>query len=448
MPWQRWLFVHGLELRPNGRFRFRTVLVLVARQNGKTTAVMVLALWRLIMDQARMVFGTSTNLDYARESWQKAVDLAWGPRGVKHFEGVSGLEGEFFEPRYANGQESLQHASGGRYKIGTASATGGRSMSNDLLILDELRMHKSWDAWSASSKTTNARPRGQIWALSNAGDDTSVVLNHLREKAIEGSDPLMGIFEWSAPAGCDTKDRTVWPLPNPALGWAIDEDVIASDEANDPESVFRTEVLCQRVARLGRQPVALAAWAATARDVRPSGVPVFFVTMAEDMTSATVSVAALHGGVPHVERADHRPGVGWLTGRLRELRERHPGARFAAWAVSSVKAWKPILAEQYDRDESDGKKKTMPGFDLDLMSATDASAACAHLEKLASALGFTHSPDEIYVRSLQGAEIRALDGGSWVWDWRNSTGDLAPISGATGALWLLEKQSSNMPGIF
>lgn len=35
IPWQRWLLVHAHELRWDGRFRFRTVLVLVARQNGK-----------------------------------------------------------------------------------------------------------------------------------------------------------------------------------------------------------------------------------------------------------------------------------------------------------------------------------------------------------------------------------------------------------------------------
>jgi hypothetical protein len=35
LPWQRWLLIHALELRPGGRFRFRTVLLLISRQNGK-----------------------------------------------------------------------------------------------------------------------------------------------------------------------------------------------------------------------------------------------------------------------------------------------------------------------------------------------------------------------------------------------------------------------------
>lgn len=36
-PWQQWLLVHALELLEDGSYRFRKVIVLVARQNGKTT---------------------------------------------------------------------------------------------------------------------------------------------------------------------------------------------------------------------------------------------------------------------------------------------------------------------------------------------------------------------------------------------------------------------------
>jgi hypothetical protein len=435
-PWQQWLFIHGLELRTDRSYRFRTILTLVARQNGKTTALNVLTLWRMIMDGARVVIGSSTNLDYARKSWLATVEMAKGSPAVVD---------EFRWPETrANGRESLETRDGAFYGIATASRKGGRSLSVDLLILDEIREHRTWEAWSASSKTTNARSRGQRWAISNMGDDSSVVLNHLQSRALENVDPSLAIFEWSGHPGCDTADRSEWPWANPALGYTITEDVIASDLSTDSEEVFRTEVLCQRVPRLVRQPVTLAAWAATTRDVRPDGDPMFFVTMAEDMASATISVAAMHESVPHVEGADHRGGVDWVTDRLRELHERHPAAKFAAYAAGPVKAWVPTLAESYRRD--DGVQ--LLGFELQLMSGTDASAACAHLEKLANHRAFTHSPDEVYTASLEGAEARALDGGSWTWDWRRSTGDLAPIAGATGALWLLEKFIAALPKIF
>jgi phage terminase large subunit-like protein len=39
--------IHALELLPDGTFRFRTVVLLVARQNGKSTLMQVLTLWRM-----------------------------------------------------------------------------------------------------------------------------------------------------------------------------------------------------------------------------------------------------------------------------------------------------------------------------------------------------------------------------------------------------------------
>ena len=50
--------------------------MLVARQNGKTEMLVVLSLWWLVIQQVPMVLGTSTKLDYAKESWEKAIRLA------------------------------------------------------------------------------------------------------------------------------------------------------------------------------------------------------------------------------------------------------------------------------------------------------------------------------------------------------------------------------------
>mgnify|MGYP003588544010 CR=1 FL=1 len=43
LPWQRWLLVALLELKPDGTLRFRKALVIVARQSGKTLMAAVLA---------------------------------------------------------------------------------------------------------------------------------------------------------------------------------------------------------------------------------------------------------------------------------------------------------------------------------------------------------------------------------------------------------------------
>jgi phage terminase large subunit-like protein len=65
MPWQRWLLLHMLELREGGGLRYRTVILLMARQNGKSTLSQVLALWFMYVYGAPLVIGTAQDLDVA-----------------------------------------------------------------------------------------------------------------------------------------------------------------------------------------------------------------------------------------------------------------------------------------------------------------------------------------------------------------------------------------------
>src|SRR5688572_13501177 len=73
LPWQRWLLVHMLELRPDGGLRFRTVCVLMARQNGKSTLSQIIALWFMYVYGVALVIGSAQDLDVAEEIWQGAV---------------------------------------------------------------------------------------------------------------------------------------------------------------------------------------------------------------------------------------------------------------------------------------------------------------------------------------------------------------------------------------
>jgi hypothetical protein len=238
LPWQKWLLIHVLELDANGNFRFRQVLILVARQSGKTTLLKILALWMMYSGRVLLVLGSAQSLDIARESWQGAVDIA---------QEIPELAAEVLDVRRTNGEQEFKLTNKARYKIAATTRKAGRSLSVDLLILDELREHRDWLAWGALSKTTMARPNALTMAISNAGDDMSVVLNKLRETALAERDSTIGLFEWSGPDGCDLDDFDAWEQANPGLGYTITEAAIRSALATDPPAVFRTEVLCQRV---------------------------------------------------------------------------------------------------------------------------------------------------------------------------------------------------------
>jgi hypothetical protein len=53
-PWQRWLVIHAGELLPDGRPRFRFVLAIVARQQGKSLLMRVLILFWMFVEQQPM----------------------------------------------------------------------------------------------------------------------------------------------------------------------------------------------------------------------------------------------------------------------------------------------------------------------------------------------------------------------------------------------------------
>jgi hypothetical protein len=238
LPWQRWLAIHALELDPAGGYRFRTVVATCARQSGKTSLMRAITLWRLYVDGAKLVLGVAQDLSIARETWQTAVDTA---------KSIPDLAVEIERVGRVNGDEYLRLVGGGRYKISAANRSAGRGLSTDLLAMDEIREQRSWDAWSALSKTTMARSAGQTWAISTAGDDQSVVLRHLREAGLAGTDPSIAVFEWSAPEGCDLDDIEAWRMANPGMGHTVSVAAIRSALGTDPPNVFRAEVLNQWV---------------------------------------------------------------------------------------------------------------------------------------------------------------------------------------------------------
>lgn len=337
-PWQRWLMIHALEVLSNGDFRFRKILVLVARQNGKTSGVEIKNLWKLYVLQVPLVIGTAQNLDVAEESWDKCIEI---------IEGTEDLKAELVEVIKVNGKKAFRLASGGRYKVQAANRRGGRGLSAEDVNLDELREHQKWDAWGAVTKTTNAKLNAQVWSFSNAGDDQSVVLNHLQQAGRaaaenpEDADISMGHFEWSAPdetrctcgrpskdvphrAGCALLDRRIQAMANPSAGYpgGILWTALQSDAQTDPDPVFLTECLCVRVADLSGKKIDPVKWRALGdKSSRRHGDVALCVDISPDREWSAI---ALYGhredGVGHLQILDYLEGTSTLLGRLEEWR--------------------------------------------------------------------------------------------------------------------------------
>ena len=420
IPWQRWLFEHMLELNHDGTFRFRTVIIQVARQNGKSTFAQVLSLWRMFVDRAGLVIGTAQNLDVAEEVWTGAVDMA---------EGCPDLAAEIAAVDRTNGKKALRLTSGERYKVAAASRRGGRGLSGDLVLLDEIREHQSWEAWAAVTKTTMARPKPQIVALSNAGDDASVVLNHLRELGLEtvdgNGDESVGLFEWSAPDGCDPDDRDTWAQANPSLGFTITEDAIASARATDPEWVFRTEVLCQRVTRRSPAVIPAGLWASRVAANTIDGPISLFVDVALDRSESVIAVCGDAAGTSQVELAVMAPGTDWVAEKVADMIAAHTvvavGARSAGPAASLLPELRGVCSDT--------------GAPFVKVGSTDMAGMCGAFYDAVSAAALSHRADRRLDDALAAArKHQVLD--AWQWERTRVDVDAAPLVAATGALAL------------
>jgi len=438
-PWQKWLLIHALETLPDDTYRFRTVVLLVARQNGKSTVMLILALWRMYADGAPLVIGTAQNLDIAEELWTAAVDMA---------ESIPELSEMVEHVDKTNGKKALRLRSGERYKVAAASRRGGRGLSGDLVLLDELREHQTWDAWSAVTKTTMARARAQVWAASNAGDRQSVVLRHLRLLAhlalgdpdgVNGSDAgadtvdeSLGIFEWSAAPDREVTDRAGWVEANPSLGWsALSERAIAAAASTDPEKVFRTEVLCQWVDALREGVFPPGVWEANVVDDSfvVAGSPVVAV---DTRTGLRQSMAIVVAG--NSECGDLVDVARYELGMHEQWAQDHVVNE--VFSVCSRLGVTSVVVDEYGDNANLPAALEEAGLSVIRLKTADMRGG---------AMGFTdalingrvkHKGQEPLNVAVLGAEKRTSAVEGFIWSQARSSTDITPLRAATAAWWV------------
>lgn len=336
-PWQEWALHHMLEitgdLRGEWHFRFRTVLVMVSRQCGKTVLSEVLASFFLNFLCVDSIFGTSLSLDKAEEVWEAVVNDQ---------DTIPELSSEIERVSRTNGNKRLILTGLRQYKVGAPTRRAGRGDSNDLVMLDEIREQRDWETWSAAVASTNAKPNGLVVCFSNAGDPDSIVLRQIREEAIgqiEGTDAAdfggdvdaasLGLFEWSAPEGAATDDMDALAQANPALGYGyLTERALMSNRQTFPEMKFRSECMCQQVETILPQPFPDGAWNAGVDEtskIAPESEIIYGIDMSQDRRWTTIAACGMReDGNYHIEVITRRVGTEWAIDWFRARARRHP----------------------------------------------------------------------------------------------------------------------------
>jgi hypothetical protein len=467
-PWQEWLLIHALELveDENGGdvYRFRIVIVECARQNGKTTVEIVLALWHLFSLQSHTVISTAQDLSKADDTWRDVVAMAEAD--------PFGELSEYIDPTsiFLGHPKTFTLTTGCEYRVASATRRGGRGFSGDFILMDELREHSNWESWSAVTNTMNARPLGQAWAFSNAGDATSVVLRYQRavahrdlgwpdgeqefdgvledmdaelaEMLAEAKDLKPGWFEWSAPPGARRNDTEALAQSNPSMNHTEvtfncpTTRTLLSALASNTAYEYETEVMCRWATMGVGGPFPEGSWEATckpaARATKESK-KVVCVEVSSRRSQTYIARAGLN--------AENIPVVG--------LRYDHPGTD---WVVETLVADKDTTEAIVVRTEAGSPSLTL--FETIL---AELGGKTTVIEWKSSDVDMAHGQifDRLRDRTVQHLPHPGLDaaatsavsavkpGGGFRIDIKRSPTDTAPLYSVIGALWGLEKIVGN-----
>jgi phage terminase large subunit-like protein len=240
LPWQEYVLKDMLTVDKTGAWVRKTNLLLIARQNGKTHLARMLILAHLLKWDSKNILIMSSNRSMALDTFRQVAQV---------LENNDHLKGFVKQIRYANGTESIEMLDGRRLDVVAATRDGSRGRTADFLFIDELREINE-EGYRAAIPTTRARPNSQTLLTSNAGDAFSLVLNGMRERALENPPKSFGFYEYSAPQHCKITDRAGWAMANPALSWTITEETLEEAVATSPIENTRTELLCQWISSL------------------------------------------------------------------------------------------------------------------------------------------------------------------------------------------------------
>jgi hypothetical protein len=358
-PWQEWLLIHALELLEDGSYRFKRIIVLVARQQGKTTLASVLAAWWLFVDSARdpkrvppmkfKVVGVAQNLDIAREPW--AVVKSWcDPTPDTDEEqdlAIRALQISTAKVVDTNGKESVVARSRAHYEIRAGKNARGKPAAR--VLMDEMREQKDWVVWNAVSQTSKSFFNGQLFGFSNAGDPGAVVLRQQRDAALgdlklwreyvdagvqsiedfaNDRDMTLGLFEWSAEDDCEKDDVDQILQANPSIGYGpMTVQSALADIRGMTDAGYRTEVLCQWVSALVDSFIDIKDWKQLQVAIADVKIPkgsrtVWGIDTSIDRKRTWVAAAVLTAsGKPFVTVRTVRAGMMWVPAYMEELAE-------------------------------------------------------------------------------------------------------------------------------
>lgn len=217
--WQKFILamIFGWK-NANGKRRFRTAYIEVAKKNGKSTLAAGIGLYLMVADNeaGAEIFSAATKRDQAKITHDEAINMVrQSPALSKR---ISIQRDKLFIPNTATKFIPLGKDSKTMDGLNVHGA-----------IVDELHAHPDSSVWGNLITATAAREQPLIFAITTAGENLESFCHEFRtyiEQILNkdaDDDSTFGII-FSLDDDDDWTDDTVWIKANPNLGVTVDID--------------------------------------------------------------------------------------------------------------------------------------------------------------------------------------------------------------------------------
>ncbi|MGO4242845.1 hypothetical protein AB4028_02745 [Janibacter sp. RAF20_2_2] len=414
--------VRGILRESGGSWSATQAGLVVARQSGKGQILVALELYGLtvlgetILHTAHAV---KTSSDAFRRLWaviQQHDDLA--SRVRRHSQMI--------------GAEYVEWDSGARIAFTTRSASAGRGLSVDRLVVDEAEDLPAAEV-GALAPTVFSRHHAQSLYFGTAPGvmHDSEAFEGMRRAAHDGLNPRLAWWEWAAEYGHDIDDREMWVRVNPAVASGrVALQAIEDDRSVLPVDQFRAERLSMWIPRGQAGQVFDAGTWAGLLDEDSMAVESFAIGIDVPLSRevATVAVAGRRAdGLLHVEWYETQDGTAWLP----------------EWVRPRIgKAVRAVVVDQ--RNAAAELDWRAAGVRPTVATSRDVPAAAGGLFEAVTSGTVRHRGQTELTRAVLGARQRPMMGGH-VFGWDRKAPGSSVLLAASLALWGVEAQTVERP---
>ncbi|WP_040426495.1 terminase large subunit domain-containing protein [Corynebacterium mastitidis] len=423
MPWQEWAADVIGEVTPEGLPRWPMVVISVPRQSGKTTLLLAACIHRMMTGRRKKVWSTAQTGQKARKKWLEQVEI---------------MESEvfplrsLFKAKKAAGSEQLTftrlNSTFSPHPPNEESLHGEQS---DLNFIDEAWVFDDAEAQAlmqAIVPTQTTRRGAQTIVVSTMGTARSTWFHGLVDKAKQPSSGI-ALLEWGIDPGDDPTDLGLVASHHPAFGHTMD---MAALERAAKQLVPMEFARAYGNLRTGARDrfIPLTAWqsAESTVPIPDTCLVVFGAAVDYQRTETAIAACAVVDGVPTIEMIDVRPGTGWATDRLIELRERHDTP---PPVVDPIGPSGPLFDQLKQRGHEP------PAFNVRALTSSCADL----LDRITRTDSDGLAAPEVRIRPHQALDLAAelaeqrRVGDAWAWERRRAAGSIAALEAATLALY-------------